>query len=96
MTLNSVGAEDVTSTSVPTLDDEVVGNKSKVPLRTIFPPLDLEDHPIDEVPSLKVIVVGAGLSGVTAGVLLPAKVPGIDLVIYERTSDLVIGPPRES
>lgn len=60
-----------------------------VPLRTVWPPLELEDHPIDEFPSIRVLVVGAGVSGITAGILLPAKVPNIDLVIYERQNDLV-------
>lgn len=57
--------------------------------RTIFPPLELEDHPIDDVRRLRVVVVGAGVSGITAAVLLPAKVPKVDLVIYERNSDVV-------
>ncbi|KAF1847901.1 FAD/NAD(P)-binding domain-containing protein [Cucurbitaria berberidis CBS 394.84] len=56
--------------------------------RTIFPPLELEDHPLDDVRPLRVVVVGAGISGITASVLLPAKVPKIDLVIYERESDV--------
>jgi cation diffusion facilitator CzcD-associated flavoprotein CzcO len=36
----------------------------------------------------KVAVVGAGLSGITTGILLPAKVPGIDLVIFEKNADV--------
>jgi hypothetical protein len=59
------------------------------PLRTIWPHLELGDHPIDEIRPLRVIVVGAGMSGITAGVLLPAKVPGIDLAIYESQSGVV-------
>lgn len=62
---------------------------STAPLNTVWPPLKLEEHSIDEFPSIRVIVVGAGISGITAGVLLPAKVPNIDLVIYERQNDLV-------
>ncbi len=49
----------------------------------------LENHPIDEVRNLRVAVIGAGLAGIIAGVLLPAKVPGIDLRIYEKNSDVV-------
>jgi hypothetical protein len=60
--------------------------------RTVFPPLELEEHPIDDVRPLRVIVVGAGVSGITAAVLFPAKVPKIDLVIYERNSDVVSLP----
>ncbi|TVY56807.1 putative sterigmatocystin biosynthesis monooxygenase stcW [Lachnellula cervina] len=51
-------------------------------------PLDLEEHPIDALPKIRVVVVGAGISGINAAILLPAKVPGIDLVIYERSSDI--------
>ena len=51
--------------------------------------LTIEERPIDETPKLRVIVVGAGITGVTAAVLLPIKVPGVDLVIYERDSDVV-------
>lgn len=51
--------------------------------------LQLENHPIDQVRNLRVAVIGAGLAGITAGVLLPAKVPGIKLRIYEKNSDLV-------
>jgi protoporphyrinogen oxidase len=41
------------------------------------------------VRELKVAVVGAGLAGITAGVLLPAKVPGIKLTIFEKNNDVV-------
>jgi hypothetical protein len=47
------------------------------------------DHSIDQVRPLKVAVIGAGLSGINAGILLPAKVPGIDLVIFEKNRDVV-------
>jgi hypothetical protein len=62
---------------------------NRPPLRTLFPPLNIEEHPIDEVPRLKVVVVGAGIAGINAGILLPRKVPDIDLVILERHADLV-------
>ncbi|KAF2026295.1 FAD/NAD(P)-binding domain-containing protein [Setomelanomma holmii] len=57
--------------------------------RTVFLPLELEDHPLDEGRRLRVVVVGAGISGITSAVFLPAKVPNIDLTIYERNSDVV-------
>ncbi|KAJ4297762.1 hypothetical protein N0V90_005657 [Kalmusia sp. IMI 367209] len=50
--------------------------------------IDIEEHAIDDTIKLKVIVVGAGITGITAAVLLPEKVPGIDLVVYERDSDI--------
>jgi hypothetical protein len=49
----------------------------------------LENHPVDEVRKLKVAVIGAGLSGILASVLLPIKVPGIELTIFEKNADIV-------
>lgn len=59
-------------------------------LRTIFPILELEDHPIDQTKQIKVVVVGAGIAGITAGILLPRKVPNIDLTILDRHDDIVL------
>ena len=49
----------------------------------------LENHHLDDIRTLRVAVVGAGLSGILAGILLPVKVPGIELVIFEKNSDVV-------
>ena len=49
----------------------------------------LSERPIDEVRELNVAVLGAGLTGITAGILLPAKVPGINLTIIEKNADVV-------
>jgi cation diffusion facilitator CzcD-associated flavoprotein CzcO len=35
-----------------------------------------------------VAVIGAGLSGITAGILLPIKVPGIELTIFDKNADV--------
>ncbi|KAI9712664.1 MAG: hypothetical protein M1820_001285 [Bogoriella megaspora] len=48
----------------------------------------LEEHPIDELSDLKVAVIGAGISGITAGTLLPIKVPGVQLTIIEKNADV--------
>ena len=50
---------------------------------------ELEEHPVDVVRPIKVGVIGAGLAGITAGVLLPAKLPGLDLRIYDKNADVV-------
>lgn len=50
---------------------------------------ELEEHPVDMVRPIKVGVIGAGLAGITAGVLLPAKLPGLDLRIYDKNADVV-------
>lgn len=49
----------------------------------------LSEHYIDDVKPLKAAVIGSGLSGITAGVLLPAKVPGLELTILEKNSNVV-------
>lgn len=49
----------------------------------------LVDRYIDEPRSIRVAVIGAGLSGVLAGILLPAKVPGIKLTIFDKNADVV-------
>lgn len=40
-------------------------------------------------PYLQVAVIGAGLAGVLAGILLPVKVPGLKLTIIEKNADVV-------
>ncbi|KAF4972320.1 hypothetical protein FSARC_1099 [Fusarium sarcochroum] len=52
------------------------------------PRLTLIDRFVDEPRPLRVGVIGAGLAGITAGILLPAKVPGIQLTIYEKNADV--------
>ncbi|KAI0124580.1 FAD/NAD(P)-binding domain-containing protein [Hypoxylon sp. NC0597] len=53
-----------------------------------IPSISLEQRYIDEPRELRVAVVGAGLSGVLAGILLPAKVPNIKLTIFEKNADV--------
>ena len=81
LVFDSQPAKDV-ETSTPTIAE-------RASLKTVFPPLVLEEHPIDTVPRIKVVVIGAGIAGINAGILLPRKVPDIDLVILERHADLV-------
>ncbi|KAK7957697.1 FAD-binding monooxygenase moxY [Apiospora saccharicola] len=53
-----------------------------------FRELELEQRYIDEPRKLRVVVIGAGLAGVIAGTLLPAKVPNIELTIFEKNADV--------
>ena len=73
--------------SVQEVSDEI--QKEKI----TYTPFQIEEHHIDEQPSIDVAVIGAGLSGITAGILLPAKVPGVKLKIYEKNAD-VVSPPN--
>ena len=51
-------------------------------------PFVLEDRLLDEPRKLRVAIIGAGLAGITAGILLPIKVPGIELTIFVKNSDV--------
>ncbi|KAK0649681.1 FAD dependent oxidoreductase [Cercophora newfieldiana] len=48
---------------------------------------ELIDRFIDDPRPLRVAVIGGGLSGILSGILLPAKVPNIQLTIYEKNKD---------
>lgn len=41
-------------------------------------------------------MIGAGMAGITAGILLPTKVPGIELTIFEKNKDVVGLRPKLS
>jgi hypothetical protein len=70
-----------TSNTTPSLQDEWI-----YPHPTDF---KLTEKPIDEIRELNVAVIGAGISGITAGILLPAKVPGIKLTVIDKNEDVV-------
>ncbi|KAK6345752.1 hypothetical protein TWF718_007659 [Orbilia javanica] len=51
-------------------------------------PVTLEQRSVDEARPIKVIVMGAGLSGIIAGIRLPQRIENIDLVIYEKNPEV--------
>ncbi|KAL6231968.1 hypothetical protein BDW75DRAFT_247546 [Aspergillus navahoensis] len=51
-----------------------------------LPPL--WDHLIDDYRPIKVIVIGAGLSGILAGIRFPQRIPNLQLTIYDKNEDL--------
>ncbi|KAI0328942.1 FAD/NAD-P-binding domain-containing protein [Cubamyces sp. BRFM 1775] len=44
----------------------------------------LGDFCVDEYEPIKVIVIGAGFSGILAGIRFPQKIPNVELTIYEK------------
>ncbi|KAK6215460.1 4-hydroxyacetophenone monooxygenase [Colletotrichum tabaci] len=66
------------------VDAELEQNKSKF----VLPEVSLVDRHADEPRRLRVTVIGAGIAGIVAGALLPAKVPGIELTIFEKNADV--------
>jgi len=77
------------TTSVPAIRPTPSLPAAKVESVYDGPLLELVDRYADEPRELRVAVIGAGLSGVLAGILLPPKVPGIKLTIFEKNSDVV-------
>jgi ribulose 1,5-bisphosphate synthetase/thiazole synthase len=47
-------------------------------------PTDLSTRTINDVRPIKVIVFGAGLSGILASILFPRTIENLELVIYEK------------
>lgn len=72
------------SVTIESTTDEITSNKAAPESK-----FELEEHPVDQVRPIKVGIIGAGLSGITAGILLPAKLPGLDLRIWDKNADVV-------
>lgn len=51
--------------------------------------VNLVDRFVDEPRKIKVVIIGGGLAGILGGCLLPQKVPGVELVIYEKNIEFV-------
>jgi hypothetical protein len=48
----------------------------------------LRDAPIENLRPLKVIVIGAGYSGVHMGIRIPEKLRNVELVIYDKNDGI--------
>jgi 2-polyprenyl-6-methoxyphenol hydroxylase-like FAD-dependent oxidoreductase len=48
----------------------------------------IEPRSIDDEAPLKVIVIGAGVSGIIAGIRFPQRISNLDLVIYDKNPDI--------
>lgn len=59
----------------------------KVPDGEFSHPL-ISERAFDEPRPLKVIYIGAGISGICAAIQFPKYVPNIELVIYEKNADV--------
>jgi ribulose 1,5-bisphosphate synthetase/thiazole synthase len=44
------------------------------------------DNPVENFRSLKVIVIGAGYSGIYHGIRIPERIKNCELVIYEKNA----------
>jgi hypothetical protein len=46
----------------------------------------LNDAPVDNPRPLKVVVIGAGYSGIYCGIRIPERLRNVELVIYEKNA----------
>jgi ribulose 1,5-bisphosphate synthetase/thiazole synthase len=49
-------------------------------------PFKLSNTPVENQRPLKVIVIGAGYSGIYCGIRIPEKLRNVELVIYEKNA----------
>jgi cation diffusion facilitator CzcD-associated flavoprotein CzcO len=48
----------------------------------------VEERPIDAKRPLRVICVGAGISGIITAIRFPQRIPDLELQIYEKNADI--------
>lgn len=48
----------------------------------------LRESPVDYARPIKVICIGAGMSGILCGIRFPQKIPNLDLTIYEKNDEV--------
>jgi hypothetical protein len=73
--------------AVPSLPTDTLANESNgIPNGTAAPAFKLHDSPIENLRPLKVIVIGAGYSGIYCGIRIPERLRNVELVIYEKNA----------
>ncbi|KAF2659355.1 FAD/NAD(P)-binding domain-containing protein [Lophiostoma macrostomum CBS 122681] len=55
---------------------------------TVRSPFVLRDAPVENLRPLKVIVIGAGYSGVYCGIRIPERLRNVELVVYEKNDGI--------
>jgi ribulose 1,5-bisphosphate synthetase/thiazole synthase len=61
-------------------------HKSQTNVPTAQTSFKLGDAPVENLRRLKVIVIGAGYSGIYCGIRIPERLRNVDLVIYEKNA----------
>ncbi|KAH8717134.1 hypothetical protein GQ44DRAFT_393942 [Phaeosphaeriaceae sp. PMI808] len=72
-------------TAIPHLPTEALGGHASSPANGIIKPaFKLHDTPIDNLRPLRVVIIGAGYSGIYCGIRIPEKLKNVELAIYEK------------
>lgn len=53
-----------------------------------YPSAKPRTMPIDYARPIKVICIGAGMSGILCGIRFPASIPNLDLTIYDKNDEV--------
>jgi hypothetical protein len=73
--------------AIPNLPIDTPGFNANAPTNgTARTPFKLRDTPVENLRPLKVIVIGAGYSGIYCGIRIPERLRNIELVIYEKNA----------
>ena len=54
------------------------------PANGTTPAFALKNEPVENLRPLRVVVVGAGFSGIVAAIRIPEKLRNVDLTVYEK------------
>jgi heterodisulfide reductase subunit A-like polyferredoxin len=52
------------------------------------PLVTLEERSVDESRPLRVVIIGAGISGILSCIRFTQRIPNLDLCIYEKNADI--------
>lgn len=52
------------------------------------PRLNIKDTPVENFRKMRVVVIGAGFSGIYLGVRIPQRLRNVELAIYEKNEDV--------
>lgn len=70
---------------VPAKEEAVPSPKESPPASK---PWIVEDRSVDQVRPLRVVIMGAGISGIVACIRFAQRIPEIDLCVYEKNADV--------
>lgn len=72
----------------PTLNDSSTNGVAAVPESVSRPPFVISGEPVENFRPMRVIVIGAGFSGIYLSIRIPEWLRNIDLVVYEKNDGI--------
>lgn len=72
--------------SVPV--DQGLGSGDEMPNQGSQPPSKLNETPVENFRPMRVIVIGAGYSGIYCGIRIPERLRNVELCIYDKNAGI--------